>query len=148
LRGGATVLSMSQNGGTLVTTTRMSQLGNVKATRNEPRYVARCKASYLCLQLAREAQAARDERNRLAVCSVRRLPAAAKAEDWEGVRQMLREHGSAIINSVDKGGCSIIHWAIRHGNTEFAKVRLQPPMGCKQRVRAGSVQWAATIGCG
>lgn len=55
---------------------------------------------------------------------------------------MLREHGSAIINSVDKGGCSIIHWAIRHGNTELAKVRFCRPMACKQRVRAGSVQWA------
>jgi hypothetical protein len=76
------------------------------------------------------------KRNRLAVCSVRRLPAAAKAEDWEAVRQMLREYGAAIINSVDMGGCSIIHWAIRHGNTEFAKVRL-PATDGSQTARPG-----------
>jgi ankyrin repeat protein len=62
---------------------------------------------------------------RLSASSARRLPAAAKANDWETVRQMLREHGPTIVNSVDKGGSSIIHWAIRHGNTQFAKVRLE-----------------------
>lgn len=54
-----------------------------------------------------------------------RLPKCASQNDWEKVRQLLRELGMEAIDSCDSGGCTVMHWAVRYGKTQFVKEMLE-----------------------
>jgi len=54
-----------------------------------------------------------------------RIPQAAADNDWEKVRQHIRELGPEAINSRDAGGSTVLHWAIRFGKTPFVKELLE-----------------------
>jgi len=66
------------------------------------------------------------------------LPKCASQNDWEKVRQLLRELGMEAIDSRDSGGCTVMHWAVRYGKTQFVKVRPSERSGALPGRRCGN----------